>query len=51
MRELLLRFHWWCMRQATRYDRPGYSLRSFACDWVGGRAANLADLLVKGTEP
>jgi len=37
----LLRFHWWCLDQAARHDRPGYPLLAFLFDWVGGRAADL----------
>jgi len=37
----LVRLHWWCMRQATRFDRPGYPLLAHLFDWVGGRAADL----------
>jgi hypothetical protein len=37
----LIRFHWWCMKQATKRDCAGYSLRAFLFDWVGGRAADL----------
>jgi hypothetical protein len=45
--DALLRLHWWCMRQAARFDRSGYDrppgcpLLARAFDWVGGRAANL----------
>jgi hypothetical protein len=39
---MLMRFHWWCMAMATRLDRPGYSWRALAFDWLGGRAANLS---------
>jgi|HubBroStandDraft_1064217.scaffolds.fasta_scaffold126240_4 hypothetical protein len=37
----LVRLHWWCLAQAAKHDRPGYSLVAFAFDWVGGRAAEL----------
>lgn len=39
--DALLRFHWWCMKQATRHDRPGYPLLASLFDWVGGRAVVL----------
>lgn len=39
--DALLRLHWWCMRQATRFDGPGYPLIAALLDWVGGRAADL----------
>ena len=41
MNRALLSFHWWCMRQARKYDRPGYSVRAFVFDWLGGRALDL----------
>jgi len=39
--DALLRFHWWCLGQAARHDRPGYPLLAFLFDWVGGRAGDL----------
>lgn len=42
----LIDFHWWCLRQAAKYDRPGYSIRAFAFDWIGGRAVDLFFVLL-----
>lgn len=37
----LIDFHWWCLRQAAKYDQAGYSFTSFVFDWLGGRAVDL----------
>jgi hypothetical protein len=40
-RSSLLRFHGWCIAQASKHDRPGYPWLAAVFDWVGGRAADL----------
>ena len=48
---VLMRLHWWCMAQASKYDRPGYSRRAATFDWIGGRAAGLHRWLRKRPTP
>lgn len=39
---MLMRLHWWCMKMGKRFDRPGYSKRSWFFDTVGGYATRLS---------
>jgi hypothetical protein len=39
---MLVRLHWWAIRQASRRDRPGYPVAAAAFDVLAGVFARLA---------